>query len=102
VALLALNGGAPAGVRPRASDTAIPHRYPTGTPSGPSQPLGSLHRLAEVFLRDLQADWAQHGKDVLEVMRKKHPESTSNALHWFKGPSLTSPGRSSSGTHPRK
>jgi hypothetical protein len=31
-------------------------------------------RLAEVFLRDLQADWEQHGKEILEVMRKKHPE----------------------------
>jgi hypothetical protein len=47
-------------------------RYLTGTPGGPD-PAAAL-RLAEAFLRDLQADWEQHGKDVLEVMRKKHPE----------------------------
>jgi hypothetical protein len=36
--------------------------------------LGARNKLTDLFLRDLQADWAQHGKDVLEVMRKKHPE----------------------------
>jgi hypothetical protein len=25
-------------------------------------------------LRDLQTDWEQHGKDILELMREKHPE----------------------------
>jgi hypothetical protein len=47
-------------------------RHLTGTPGDPD-PAATL-RLAEVFLRDLQADWEQHGKDILEVMRKKHPE----------------------------
>src|SRR6516225_12178357 len=47
-------------------------RYPAGAPGDPDRAAAS--RLAEVFLRDLQADWAQHGKDILEVMRKKHPE----------------------------
>jgi hypothetical protein len=34
--------------------------------------LGARNKLNNLFLRDLQAD--QHGKDILEVMRKKHPE----------------------------
>ena len=59
------------------SDNIVPVRhghghYPAGTPGGPDR--AAALRLAEAFLRDLQADWEQHGKDVLEVMRKKHPE----------------------------
>ena len=78
-------------------------RYPTGTPGGPDR--AAALRLAEAFLRDLQADWAQHGKEILEVMRKKHQGSTSNAwssLHWFKRLSLTSLSRSSGNTHLKK
>src|SRR6516162_5254172 len=47
-------------------------RYLAGTRGGPDR--AAALRLAEVFLRDLQADWEQHSKDILEVMRKKHPE----------------------------
>jgi hypothetical protein len=46
--------------------------YLTGAPCGPDR--AAALRLAEAFLRDLQADWEQHGKGVLEVMRQKHPE----------------------------
>jgi hypothetical protein len=58
-------------------DNIVPIRHghgshPAGTPDGPDR-VAAL-RLAEVFLRDLQEDWAQHGKEILEVMRKKHPE----------------------------
>ena len=49
-------------------------RYLKGAPGGPGRPVGSRNRLSEDFLRDLQADWEQHGKDILEVMREKHPE----------------------------
>jgi hypothetical protein len=47
-------------------------RYLTGAPGGPDR--AAALRLAEAFLHDLQADWEQHGKDILEVMRLKHPE----------------------------
>ena len=59
------------------SDNIVPirhgrGRYLTDTLGGPDR--AAALRLAEAFLRDLQEDWAQHGKDILEVMRKKHPE----------------------------
>jgi hypothetical protein len=59
------------------SDNIVPirhghGRHPTGTPGDPDR--AAALRLAEAFLRDLQEDWAQHGKHTLEVMRKKHPE----------------------------
>ena len=59
------------------SDNIVPirhgrGRYLNGTPGGSDR--AAALRLAEAFLRDLQEDWAQHGKDILEVMRKKHPE----------------------------
>jgi hypothetical protein len=49
-------------------------RYLKGIPGGPGRPVGSRNKLTEDFLRDLQADWEQHGKNILEVMREKHPE----------------------------
>jgi hypothetical protein len=49
-------------------------RYLKGMRGGPGRPVGSRNKLTEDFLRDLQADWEQHGKKILEVMREKHPE----------------------------
>jgi hypothetical protein len=49
-------------------------RYPTDPPGGPGCAWGACNELTEAFLHDLQEDWAQHGKRILEVMRKKHPE----------------------------
>jgi hypothetical protein len=49
-------------------------RYLKGMPGGPGRPVGSRNKLSEDFLADLQADWEQHGKDILEVMRERHPE----------------------------
>jgi hypothetical protein len=59
----------------RESGVVIRHghdRYPT--PGDDGRALTACNKLAEAFLRDLQADWEQHGKDILEVMRKNHPE----------------------------
>jgi hypothetical protein len=36
--------------------------------------LGSRNRLSEDFLADLQADWEEYGKEILSIMREKHPE----------------------------
>jgi hypothetical protein len=43
-------------------------------PGGPGRPVGSRNRLSENFLADLQADWEQHGNEILSIMREKHPE----------------------------
>ena len=65
---------------------------------GPGRPVGSRNRLTEVFLRDLQAQWEQHGKDVLEVIA----EDYLVIYFQFSGPSLTSLGRSKGSTHLKK
>jgi hypothetical protein len=49
-------------------------RYRKDMPGGPGRPVGSRNRLSENFLTDLQADWEQHGKDILSTIREKHPE----------------------------
>ena len=85
------------------SDNIVPIRHGHGR--YPTADRAAALRLAEAFLRDLQANLAQHGKEILEVMRKKHQGSTSNAwssLHWFKRLSLTSLSRSSGNTHLKK
>jgi hypothetical protein len=48
-------------------------RYLKGVSGGPGRPIGSRNKLTEDFLRDLQADWEQHGKDILSTVREKHP-----------------------------
>jgi hypothetical protein len=49
-------------------------RYLKGISGGPGRPMGSRDKLSQDFLADLQEDWEQHGRDILEVMREKHPE----------------------------
>jgi hypothetical protein len=49
-------------------------RYLKGIPGGPGRPLGSRNKLSEDFLCDLQEDWEQHGREILQIMREKFPE----------------------------
>jgi hypothetical protein len=53
-------------------DNIVPIRHGHGR--YPTADRAAALRLAEAFLRDLQANLAQHGKEILEVMRKKRPE----------------------------
>ena len=36
--------------------------------------VGSRNKLSEAFIRDVQEDWEQSGKEVLRIMREKFPE----------------------------
>jgi hypothetical protein len=49
-------------------------RYQKGMPGGPGRPVGSRNRLSEHFLADLQADWQQHGNEILPIIREKYPD----------------------------
>ena len=49
-------------------------RWLKGYSGGPGRPLGSRNKLSEDFLCDLQEDWEQHGKKILQIMREKFPE----------------------------
>jgi hypothetical protein len=48
-------------------------RFISGGKPGPGRPPGSRNRLAEDFLADLCADWAQHGVAVIAKVRREHP-----------------------------
>lgn len=48
-------------------------RFLTGGKGGPGRPKGSRNKLGEAFLDDVYADWKQHGKETLEVMRQEKP-----------------------------
>jgi hypothetical protein len=41
--------------------------------AGQGRPRGSRNRLSEQFIADLQADWEQHGADVIERVRQDDP-----------------------------
>ena len=41
----------------------------SGNPAG--RPISSRQKLGEAFLKDLLADWKQHGKEAIVKMRKK-------------------------------
>jgi hypothetical protein len=48
-------------------------RFQTGNKGGPGRPPGSRNRLAENFLTDFCADWAQHSVAVIAKVRREHP-----------------------------
>jgi hypothetical protein len=62
--------------------------------SGAARPRGSRNRLSEQFLADLQADWKQHGADVIEGVRRDDPVAYLRPAH---GRDLN-PGRTDYGT----
>ena len=49
-------------------------RYLKGIPGGPGWAVGSRNKLSQDFLGDLQADWEQHGTEILRIMREQFPE----------------------------
>jgi hypothetical protein len=49
-------------------------RWLKGFSGGPGRPVGSRKKLSEAFIRDVQEDWGQSGKEVLRIMREKFPE----------------------------
>ena len=44
----------------------------SGNPAG--RPKGARNRLSEAFLEALEADWAIHGKAVIEAVRQARPQ----------------------------
>jgi hypothetical protein len=48
-------------------------RFKTGNIGGPGRPAGSKNRLAERFVADFCADWAQHGAAVITTVRAEYP-----------------------------
>lgn len=57
-------------------NTAQIGRNPDGTfgLGNPGKPKGSRHKLGEEFIAAMQADFAEHGKDVIEAVRKDRPQ----------------------------
>jgi hypothetical protein len=49
-------------------------RFLTGhKAAGPGRPVGSRHKLEELFVADLCASWAKNGAGVLEILAQKEP-----------------------------
>lgn len=45
-----------------------------GKKGGPGRPRGSRAKLGEAFVADLMEDWEDHGKTVIEAVRKDRPQ----------------------------
>jgi hypothetical protein len=53
---------------------ALPQLFKKGQSGNPQgKPQGSRNKLNEDFLRDLHADWKEHGKQVLADTREQNP-----------------------------
>ena len=66
--------------RERQLEHLIPYKPgQSGNPAG--RPKGSRSKLNEDFLTDWFEDYQKHGKEVIETVRKKHPEKYFEALH---------------------
>jgi hypothetical protein len=50
------------------------HAFKPGWKGGPGRPKGSRTRLQEFALQLIDEDFREHGKDVLERVREKHPQ----------------------------
>jgi hypothetical protein len=51
-----------------------PWLFKKGQPGGPGRPRGARSRLQEFVLAMLEADFKQHGQQVIEEVRKRKPE----------------------------
>lgn len=49
-------------------------RFLSGNNGGPGRPKGSRNKLNEDFVRALSDDFAEHGEDVIGVVRKEKPD----------------------------
>jgi len=46
-----------------------------GNCGGPGRKVGSRNKLSEQFIADLRSDWEQHGRAVLETVRRNDPST---------------------------
>jgi hypothetical protein len=54
----------------------VPHQFQPGQVANPhGRPKGSRNRLEEAFLRDLAADWDEHGVGAIAAAREDDPVS---------------------------
>ena len=54
--------------------------FQPGCAPGPGRPKGSRTRLQEFVIDMLDEDFREHGKDVLERVRQKHPQIYLSAI----------------------
>lgn len=49
-------------------------RFITGNKGGPGRPKGSRNKLGEDFIEALFWDWQEHGRGVIETVRRDRPQ----------------------------
>lgn len=49
-------------------------RFLTGNKGGPGRPKGSRNKLGEDFIEALFWDWLEHGRSVIETVRRDRPQ----------------------------
>jgi hypothetical protein len=59
----------------RRGENLRPFQFRKGGPPGPGRPPGSRSKLNELALALLSADFAKHGAQVIEQVRRKKPEA---------------------------
>jgi hypothetical protein len=59
----------------RRGENLRPFQFRKGGPPGPGRPPGSRSKLNELALSMLSADFARHGEQVIERVRKRKPEA---------------------------
>jgi len=50
------------------------YKFKPGCAPGPGRPVGSRNKLTEAFLEKLNADFQEHGTEVIERVRQRKPE----------------------------
>lgn len=48
-------------------------RFVAGHQGGPGRPVGARSKLSETFLQELAADFREHGRAVIEKVRRERP-----------------------------
>lgn len=65
---------APNGKKAGKGSPPVEHQFKPGNPGSSGRPKGSRNKLGEAFIEALNADFAEHGPQVIETVRLEKPD----------------------------